>query len=392
MSSIIAFIPVRGGSKSIPLKNIKDFCGKPLVYWTVNAAQSVEAIDKVIVATDCDHIESSVNSFNLSKVNVYRRNPDNALDNSSTESVMLEYINQANLSHDTKFILIQATSPLLTSIDLVNGIEKSQLNDSVLSCVKTKRFFWSLQGKAINYNYNERPRRQDFDGLFMENGAFYISKVESILKSKNRISGHIIISEMPEYTGVEIDEEEDWIIAESLMNRFVLKNGDGTDKKIKLFVTDVDGVMTDAGMYYSENGDELKKFNTHDGMAFQLLRENGIKTAIITSENTNIVKNRAKKLKVDYLFQGKGFGGKLEAVKEICLKENVNLSEVAYIGDDLNCKELLSSVGLAACPSNAVETIKKIRGIICLSTKGGEGVVREFVEKEILVRNSTNDS
>ena len=150
--------------------------------------------------------------------------------------------------------------------------------------------------------------------------------------------------------------------------------------KIKLFLSDVDGVMTDAGMYYTESGDEFKKFNTHDGMGFQMLREAGIKTGIITSENTRIVTNRAAKLKVDYLYQGKGFGNKLEVAKEICEKENITLQEVAYIGDDINCLELLASVAVAACPANGVEKVKNIPNIIKLKLKGGEGAVREFIE------------
>lgn len=151
-------------------------------------------------------------------------------------------------------------------------------------------------------------------------------------------------------------------------------------KTIKLFLTDVDGVLTDAGMYYSEMGDELKKFNTHDGMGLQLIRQQGIKTGIITSEDTKMVERRFQKLKLDYLFQGKREGGKLATVKEICEKEGISLREVAYIGDDVNCFELLSSVGLAACPSNAVDAIKNIPGIIQMNKKGGEGCVREFVE------------
>ncbi|MDL2290383.1 HAD hydrolase family protein [Paludibacteraceae bacterium OttesenSCG-928-F17] len=145
-------------------------------------------------------------------------------------------------------------------------------------------------------------------------------------------------------------------------------------------LTDVDGVMTDAGMYYSENGDELKKFNTHDGMGLQLIRQKGIKTGIITSENTKMVERRFDKLKLDYLAQGKRSGGKLDVAKEICLQENISLDEVAYIGDDVNCIELLSAVGLAACPSNAVDAVKSIDGIVYLNKKGGEGCVREFVE------------
>jgi 2-dehydro-3-deoxyphosphooctonate aldolase (KDO 8-P synthase) len=155
---------------------------------------------------------------------------------------------------------------------------------------------------------------------------------------------------------------------------------------IKLLLTDVDGVMTDSGMYYSEEGDELKKFNVHDGMGLQLIRRKGIKSGIITSEDTHLVERRFLKLKLDYLYQGKRDGGKLACVKEICEKEGITLNEVAYIGDDVNCFELLSSVGLAACPADAMDEIKNIPGIIQLKKKGGEGCVREFVEL-IISRN-----
>lgn len=150
--------------------------------------------------------------------------------------------------------------------------------------------------------------------------------------------------------------------------------------KIKLFLTDVDGVLTDAGMYYSEAGDELKKFNTHDGMGLQLIRQKGIKTGIITSEDTKMVERRYNKLKLDYLYQGKREGGKLASAKEICELEGITLAEIAYIGDDVNCLELLSNVGIAACPANALDAVKNIPGIIQLKKKGGEGCVREFVE------------
>ena len=142
----------------------------------------------------------------------------------------------------------------------------------------------------------------------------------------------------------------------------------------------MDGTLTDGGMYYSENGDELKKFNTRDGMGFQLLREAGIKTGIITSEVTKIVENRAKKLKVDFLYQGKRDGGKLAVAKEICERLGITLDEVAYIGDDVNCVDLLTAVGMKACPVDACEEVKAIAGIHVMTKKGGEGCVRDIVE------------
>ena len=148
--------------------------------------------------------------------------------------------------------------------------------------------------------------------------------------------------------------------------------------KIKLFATDVDGTMTDAGMYYTEDGIELKKFNFRDGMGFKLLREAGIKTAIITSETSAMVKKRADKLKVDYLSMGSW--EKLDFVKKICKDLDITLDEVAYVGDDINDIELLQAVKYKACPNDAVKKVKEIEDIIILENKGGEGAVREFIE------------
>ncbi|TFD93181.1 acylneuraminate cytidylyltransferase [Dysgonomonas capnocytophagoides] len=380
MGKVIAFIPVRGGSKSIPLKNIKLFCGKPLVYWNIAALQAANSVTQIVIATDSQEIEDVVKSFEFDKVLIYRRSEDNAQDTSSTESVMIEYINVSNLLRNDIFMLVQATSPLTKTNYFVEALRQYCDNDydSLLTCVRNYRFFWNEDGTSKNYDYKNRPRRQDFKGQLMENGAFYINTVGNILDSGNRLSGKIGIYEMPDYTASEIDEPDDWIILENLMQKYVLSRL--PKKKIKLFLSDVDGVLTDAGMYYSENGDELKKFNTHDGMGFRLLKDRGIKTGIITSENTYIVERRAQKLNIDYLCQGKREGGKLAAALEICKKEGFSLSEVAYIGDDINCFDILSSVGLPACPADALGKIKNIPGIMCLKSKGGDGVVREFVE------------
>ena len=377
---VTGFIPVRGGSKSIPLKNIREFCGKPLVYWNIAALQAAGLVDKIVVATDSDDIEATVCSFGFDKVEIYRRSAENASDTASTESVMLEYIHAARLSEETVFMLVQATSPLTQTIHFQEALQLySEGNyDSLLTCVVNKRFFWNKNGTPRNYDYRNRPRRQNFEGELMENGAFYINTVKNILQSGNRLSGKIGIYEMPEYTAIEIDEPDDWTMLENLMRKHVLKTQPVT--KIKLFLTDVDGVLTDGGMYYSETGDELKKFNTRDGMGFHLLREAGIKSGIITTENTQIVERRAAKLKVDYVYQGKNTGGKLQTALEICRKEGITLAEAAYIGDDINCYDLLCEVGMAACPADAVDKIKTIPNIRILRKKGGEGVVREFIE------------
>lgn len=221
----IAFIPVRGGSKSIPLKNIKEINGKPLVYWTIKAANEAKCTDKIIVATDSDKIKNTVLEFGFNKVEVYDRDPANAQDTSSTESVMLEYINKAGLNYEDKFVLIQATSPLLKAEHIDGMYEKliSSGADSIFSGVREKQFHWieTPDGiKPVNYNPQNRPRRQDFNGLIVENGACYINSVGNIIRDNCRLSGKIEMFELPPETGYEIDEKHDWIVAESLLKNF----------------------------------------------------------------------------------------------------------------------------------------------------------------------------
>ncbi len=145
----------------------------------------------------------------------------------------------------------------------------------------------------------------------------------------------------------------------------------------KLIITDIDGVWTDGGMYYDQTGNEWKKFNTSDSAGVMFAREFGIPVCIITGEETEIVKRRAEKLKIEYLFQG--VKDKLSVAQDLCNKLNISLSDAAHIGDDLNDVQLLKAVGYSGAPANAPLYIKQlVRHTTTL--KGGEGAFREFVE------------
>ena len=148
-------------------------------------------------------------------------------------------------------------------------------------------------------------------------------------------------------------------------------------RKIKLVAMDVDGVLTDAGMYYTETGDELKKFNTRDGMGLALAREAGLKTAILTRESTKLVERRGAKMKIDHVFIG--ITDKLTCMNELLRQLGFTLDEVAYIGDDVNDYELLCHVGLAAAVRDASRLPKSVAHLIT-EAKGGEGAVRELCE------------
>ncbi len=162
-------------------------------------------------------------------------------------------------------------------------------------------------------------------------------------------------------------------------------------KQIRLFLTDVDGCLTDGGMYYGASGEEMKRFCVYDGMGMVQLRKAGIKCGILTSETTEIVARRAKKLQLDYLFMGvgsqvkQGVNTKLQTCQDICAELGIGLDEVCYVGDDINDIDLLEAVakagGIAACPPNAMPKVQSIPGITILSRRGGDGAIRELCDK-----------
>jgi YrbI family 3-deoxy-D-manno-octulosonate 8-phosphate phosphatase len=154
--------------------------------------------------------------------------------------------------------------------------------------------------------------------------------------------------------------------------------------RIKLLAMDVDGVLTDAGMYYSEHGDELKKFNTRDGKGIELLRHAGIKTAFITGEKTKLLERRAAKLKVDELCQGAK--DKLSVLKEVMSRHGLTCEEVAYIGDDVIDLEVMQAVGLSFTVADGLPDNKRVADYVT-QAKGGEGAVREVA---VLILDAKN--
>ncbi len=158
-------------------------------------------------------------------------------------------------------------------------------------------------------------------------------------------------------------------------------------KEIKLFLTDVDGCLTDGGMYYTAEGEVMKRFCVYDGMGMVCLQQAGIPCGILTSENSMVVKARAEKLKLQYLYLGVGSKvnpnclTKLQAAQKICDELGITLENVCFVGDDINDVELLSHVGLPCCPPNARPEVLAIQSINVLKTPGGQGAIREIADR-----------
>lgn len=190
--------------------------GRPLCAWVLSAACNAKCVDSVCVSTESEEIKAVVKRLGL-PINIVDRPEELATDEASTESVMLHFM-QCRPDVET-LVTIQATSPLLESRHLDEAIERffSEGYDSMLSAVRVKRFFWNEDCTPINYDPAKRPRRQEFSGVLMENGAFYITNRKILQGSGTRLAGRIGIYEMPENTAVEIDDPIDWGIVEALL-------------------------------------------------------------------------------------------------------------------------------------------------------------------------------
>jgi N-acylneuraminate cytidylyltransferase len=209
----------------------------------------------------------------------------------------------------------------------------------------------------------------------MENGAFYITKKKVLENSGCRLGGKIGIFEMWEETSAELDEPSDWKKIEDLLIKHKRDQVDILLKKVKLLVMDVDGVLTDSYVYCDNNGLEMKRFSVRDGMGLGIVKDLGIKTAIITKEKTNIIDFRAKKIRIDYVY--KGIDNKMDILEKISLDSGIALENIAYIGDDINDLEVLRAAGFSAVPYNCEEPLKSIADYIC-QNNGGQGCVREI--------------
>lgn len=223
---IYCIIPLRSGSKGIKNKNIKHLNGKPLACYAINSAIKSKIFEKVIVATDSVNYINILKRYSRNKKVIYfERNKKNATAKSPTESVIFEILNSTTfIGKKDLIMLIQATSPLIKPkyiIDARKYFLKKKF-DSLFSAFSFQKFIWTNKKNLnypINYNYKKRPLRQSFGQFFVENGAFYLFKVEKFLKLKNRLFNKIGIYIMPKKDSIDIDNLNDFKKAELILKK-----------------------------------------------------------------------------------------------------------------------------------------------------------------------------
>ncbi len=373
----VGFIPLRKNSKGILGKNKRKMVGRPLFTWVLGEAIFSD-LDEVYVYTDDQDIIDFINKEYhwTAKVKALLRSDESASDMASTEFAMLEFADAINYDFGI-FCLLQATSPFTKKEDINACLNKlnEEDYDSALTVVNTHRFTWYGDGTPANYNINNRPRRQDFEGLLIENGAVYTTTIDALRESKNRISNNIALVKMPEESLHEIDSESDWTIVEQLLIERQKK--ERTPNKITHVVLDVDGVFTNGTITYTKDGEHTKNFDMRDGMGLEILKQFNVGVMVMTSEQSDLVAKRMQKLKIDNVYLG--VKDKYSLLQHILKTQKLSISNIAYIGDDVNDLTNICSVGWSFAPNNATNIVMQHADVV-LSKKSGDGAIREACE------------
>ncbi|XP_072528714.1 N-acylneuraminate cytidylyltransferase A [Salminus brasiliensis] len=387
---IAAVILARGGSKGIPLKNIKMLAGVPLIGWVIRAAVDSEVFDSIWVSTDHDEIERVAKKWGAQ---VHRRSPEVSKDKTTSLETLQEF---SRLNPEVDVICnIQATSPCLHPHHLKHAVEMitKQGYESVFSVVRRHNFRWKEVKKgegtstvALNLDPSKRPRRQDWDGELCENGSFYFATKELVGEGLLQGGKMTYFEMLPEFS-VDIDVDIDWPVAEQRVLRFGYFGKDQPDM-VRLLLCNVSGCLTDGQLYMSVGGEEMVSINSRDLAGIRMLKGEGMEVILISSSE-----NQLPAALVDKLSQKTGCElrhlkeQKQVEVERLIKEKKLVWKEVAYLGNDVPDVDCLNLAGLSAVPLDAPMVALNAANYTCQSP-AGRGALREFIEHILQLKKS----
>ncbi len=386
---VVAIIPARGGSKGVPRKNLRRVGGVPLIERAVRTASETDGIDLVVVSTDDDEIAAVSEAAGA---RVVRRPADISGDTASSESAILHALDVLEGEGEPAEVVafLQATSPFIAQDALSSAVRevRERRADSVFAAHETYGFLWSRRGRgessdegradagaavALNHDAAHRPRRQDREPHFLETGAFYVFRADGFREARHRFFGRIRIAEVPEWTAIEIDDEQQLRIARAL----AALHESPERVPVRAIVTDFDGVHTDDTATVDADGVERVRVSREDGMGVSLLRRAGIPMLILSTEVNAVVRARAEKLRVPVLH---GIDDKESALRGWAEEVGIPLADIAYLGNDVNDLPALRIAGWPVAVADAHPLVLEAARVV-LSRAGGHGAVRELIER-----------
>ncbi|MCH8996928.1 MAG: acylneuraminate cytidylyltransferase [Proteobacteria bacterium] len=378
----IAIIPARGGSKRMPNKNLWPVAGEPLLVHSLRQARQSTHVSEVCVSTDDDKIAAVATAQGAE---VIRRPPELASDVATSESAILHVLEdrQARGIADPDIVVfLQCTSPVRRSDDIDRAIEQYVAGDAdtMFSACRNEHFIWARRKgrlESITYDYRARKRSQDVEDQYHENGSMFLFRPDFFRAHGNRLGGKIAVFEMDYWSSFEIDTPQHVELIDWILRRPEYRPADSFPDVVSLVVFDFDGVMTDNTVAVSESGEEWVRCNRSDGLGIDRLRDAGIPMIILSTEQSQTVAARAKKLRLEHY---QGIGDKGEFLKNYLDERGIAPEEVVYLGNDVNDRDCFELVG---CPVAVADAHREIvqRAQIVLNRRGGEGAVRELSDR-----------
>lgn len=374
MLGVVAIIPARGGSKGVTGKNVRTVAGRSLIARAVDAARGANEIDRVVVSTDDAAIAAAAREAGAEVID---RPAAIAGDTASSESALLHALEMLTPAPDV-LVFLQATSPFIDSADLDAAVRRVRdgNEDVVFSAVETYAFLWRETpdgAEGVNHDSSVRPRRQDREAHYQETGAFYVMRAAGFRETGHRFFGRVGIAEVDSARAIEIDNERELLLSGLIAGLFEAPDAIDVDA----LVTDFDGVHTDDRVLVASDGTESVLANRSDGLGVAALREAGIPVLILSKERNPVVTARADKLGVEVL---QAIDDKATALAEWAASKGLDLSRIAYVGNDINDLAPMAAVGWPIAVADARPEVLAAARVV-LRTPGGHGAVREVADR-----------
>jgi len=381
--SCLAVIPARGGSKSIPRKNVLPVAGRPLLALTIDAAIHARQVDRVVVSTEDAEIAQVAEDYGAE---VVWRPAAISGDLAASEDALLhvlEVLDRERQYRPDLLAFLQCTSPLTASEDIDGTIDALHAcgADSALAVTDFHYFLWrpDESGGVVGINHDPRRRqlRQQREPQYVETGAVYVMRTEGFQSARHRFFGKTAMYCMPAERRLEIDEPVDLRVAEVLLR----EQQQGRQKAllpetIEAVVLDFDGVLTDNRVLVGQDGLEAVCCDRGDGLGLEQLRRRNMRLQVLSKERNAVVAARCKKLKLPCAH---GIDEKLPWLRRWAVRHDLNLSNVVYVGNDVNDLPPMKAVGCPVAVADAHRRTKQAAKIV-LSKSGGRGAVRELTD------------
>lgn len=353
-----------------------------MIVHTIRAAQAADHVTRVMVSTDDPEIASVARRFGAGVID---RPAALATDEATSESALLhalEHLAETEGYSPDILCFLQCTSPLTSDAD-IDGVLEAMINERADTALAVTRFHYFLWGRdasgelvGINHDKAVRLRRQDREPEYLETGAIYAMQAAGFRDVKHRFFGKTVMYDMPLSRVLEIDDPEDFEIAEARLAQLRARHSHLPDR-IDALVFDFDGVFTDDRVFVDQDGGESVACSRSDGMGIELLRNAGVPMLVLSKEQNSVVARRCEKLKLEH-FHGEDL--KLPKLQSWLLDHGFDPAHVVYVGNDINDLEPMAAVGCSVAPADAHPRVLAAASIV-LNAKGGRGAIRELADR-----------